>query len=109
MKTYHRYTSFMGETHACEYYDHAGALLVFAECGMEVPNNHSQEIEDSTVTCHQCLALWTPWNGGEPPVANHEPVQMWWSNGIQRVYERGDWIMWHNLPTDGLVRWRKPL
>lgn len=50
---------------------------------------------------------WNEWRGGEPPVAAHEPVRIWWPNGIRRTYERGDYIVWHNLRTDGAVKWRK--
>lgn len=57
--------------------------------------------------CPHCKA-WTGWRGGEPPVAADQPVEIWWPNGLRRVYERGDWIMWRNLKTDGSVRWRLP-
>lgn len=107
MKTYHR-VDLYGAIHACTYYQCEGTF-VKTDCGLPVPANLSREIEDSTVTCPQCLALWTPWAGGEPPIAPDKPVQMWWANGIQRIYERGDWINWKNLPADGSVRWRRPL
>ena len=114
MKTYHRWhDTHNNKIHACVFngYDRRGFGQndVFTECGCYIFPNLSRHLEEATVTCQYCLALWTPWRGGEPPVADDEPVQMWWANGIQRVYERGDWIVWLNLPTDGTVRWRKPL
>lgn len=108
MKTYHRWAH-NGKICACVSKEGDGYEKVITECNWPVETNRSRHIENSTVTCKECLALWTPWKGGEPPVAPDKPVQMWWSNGIQRIYERGDWINWKNLPVDGSVRWRKPL
>ncbi len=51
---------------------------------------------------------FTQWFGGEPPVKDDQPIRMLWSSGLKRTYERGDMIVWRNLPTDGSVRWKKP-
>jgi hypothetical protein len=51
--------------------------------------------------------IWSAWRGGEPPVAPDEPVEVRWPNGLSRVYERGDYIMWRNLKKDGSVLWRR--
>ncbi len=110
MKTYHRWEDHYGKIHACTGdYVHADQYLVWSDCGIQVPAHRSEKIEDSTVTCPNCLALWVEWRGGVNPFNDYQPVQMWWANGIQRIYERSDWINWKNLPTDGSVRWRKPL
>lgn len=52
--------------------------------------------------------VWNAWYGGEAPVKPDEPVEMRWANGLSRLYDRGDYIMWKNLPKDGRVLWRRP-
>lgn len=60
------------------------------------------------IPAQETLEEWNDWKGGMMPVAVDAPVTMLWPNGIQRTYQRGDHIMWINLPKNGTVKWRLP-
>lgn len=107
---FHRYEDMKGIIHVCEQtVSDEYPILVWTKCGRDVLDERSYKTEVSVITCPYCRNLWNCWHGGKAPIADDQPVEILWHNGIRRTYNRGDFVVWKNLKKDGSVRWRLPL